>query len=305
MSARESCPARRWSPGPAARSASRPRICSNVPSPDQRRCRPWTVFVPEPLRQVPPRAARPDPVEDPADDDPVVIPPVPTAGASRRPRWRAGARGRAGQARRISRVAAARARGSYSQPWAVAVRPAQHPAVARVRTGPPARADFPVAKMRLRRRPGRQCRTRCPPDPPCSTIGTPQAGGSCPAQASARQASRPLPWPRPDHRPPGRGAAGPPGLGLLHSLETDCQAILGRRADDGDWPGLGSPACRGQRASPAGLDGRAGDARAQELSGEEIPASEVKPWALLSGWLSANMPWPGMIRPAPKLPPTV
>src|SRR5579875_282409 len=33
--------------------------------------------VPGPLRQVPPRAARPDPVEDPVDHHPVVIPPVP------------------------------------------------------------------------------------------------------------------------------------------------------------------------------------------------------------------------------------
>jgi len=33
--------------------------------------------VPEPLRQVPPRAPRPGPVEDPVDHHPVVIPPVP------------------------------------------------------------------------------------------------------------------------------------------------------------------------------------------------------------------------------------
>src|SRR6266566_964511 len=33
--------------------------------------------VPEPLRQVPPRAPRPSPVEDPVDHHPVIVPPAP------------------------------------------------------------------------------------------------------------------------------------------------------------------------------------------------------------------------------------
>jgi hypothetical protein len=42
--------------------------------------------VPEPLRQIPPRAPRPDPAEHPVDHHPVIIPPVPLPGMSRQQR---------------------------------------------------------------------------------------------------------------------------------------------------------------------------------------------------------------------------
>src|ERR1700746_3830831 len=42
--------------------------------------------VPEPLRQIPPRAPRPGPEEDPVDHQPVIIPPMPLPRMSRQQR---------------------------------------------------------------------------------------------------------------------------------------------------------------------------------------------------------------------------
>ena len=59
-------------PGPIARPAPMP-VIDGLP-------------VPEPLRQIPPRAARPGPEQDPINHQPVIIPPVPLPRMSRHQR---------------------------------------------------------------------------------------------------------------------------------------------------------------------------------------------------------------------------
>jgi hypothetical protein len=84
---------RQLAPGRELRSRLAPRHSasstrSQVPAPDQRRCRLRRSSSPEPLRQVPPRATRPGPEDDPVDHQPVIIPPMrlPRMGRQQRPR---------------------------------------------------------------------------------------------------------------------------------------------------------------------------------------------------------------------------
>jgi hypothetical protein len=63
------------------------------------------------------------------------------------------------------------------------------------------------AVLRVTQRAARRCRTRFPPDQPCSASGNPQVRASCPAQATGRLVFRFRRWPRRDPQRSDRDAA--------------------------------------------------------------------------------------------------